>query len=151
MASLHKDPRGRSPYFYAAFSLSKGKRVYRSTKQTDRKKAWKVALKWEEAKELADRGELTEAASRKVLDEIRAIVGDSKLPTITVRGVFRELVGWKEALPKSQHRATVRKTGYSISGEPRSQDREIAGSPHAAGYSKFQGRSDQDRHFGCNG
>ena len=53
MASLHKDPRGKSPYFYAAFTLPDGRRTFRSTKLTDRKKALEVCLEWERA---ADQG-----------------------------------------------------------------------------------------------
>ncbi|MEY2607992.1 MAG: hypothetical protein QOH31_5846, partial [Verrucomicrobiota bacterium] len=47
MASLHRDPKGRSPFFYAAFALPNGKRAFRSTKQTVYKKALRVALEWE--------------------------------------------------------------------------------------------------------
>ena len=103
MASLHKDPRGRSPYYYAAFGLSNGKHVFRSTKQTDRKKAWQVALGWEKAKELADRGELTESASRKVLDLIRESVGDNALRTVTVREFF---TNWLDGKKLSQKEST---------------------------------------------
>jgi integrase len=103
VASLHKDPRGRSPYYYAAFGLSNGKRVFRSTKQTDRKKAWQVALGWEKAKELADRGELTESASRKVLDLIRESVGDNALRTVTVREFF---TNWLDGKKLSQKEST---------------------------------------------
>src|SRR5438093_1082328 len=49
MASLHKDPRGKSPFFYCAFTLPDGRRTFRSTKLTDRKKAWEVCLQWEKA------------------------------------------------------------------------------------------------------
>jgi integrase len=79
MASLHRDPKGRSPYFYAAFGLPNGKRAFRSTKQTNHKQALRVALEWEKAAELAGRGELTEAASRRVLDLIRESVDDTPL------------------------------------------------------------------------
>jgi integrase len=79
MASLHRDPKGRSPYYYAAFGLPNGKRAFRSTKQTNHKQALRVALEWEKASELQRRGELTDAASRRVLDLIRESVGDAPL------------------------------------------------------------------------
>src|SRR6476469_4388791 len=103
MASLHRDPHGRSPYFYAAFGLPNGKRVFRSTKQTSYKQALRVALEWEKASELAGRGELTEAASRKVLDLIRASVGDSALQTRTIREFF---LNWLEGKKLSQKQLT---------------------------------------------
>jgi integrase len=79
MASLHRDPKGRSPYYYAAFGLPNGKRAFRSTKQTNHKLALRVALEWEKASELERRGELTDAASRRVLDLIRESVDDTPL------------------------------------------------------------------------
>src|SRR5258708_13311509 len=87
MASLHKDPRGRSPYWYAACS-SNGQRLFRSTKLKNRTQAERVAIEWEKAAELAERGELTEAASRKVLDAIRATVGARSLRPMTTAQFF---------------------------------------------------------------
>jgi len=103
MASLHRDPKGRSPFFYAAFALPNGKRAFRSTKQTVYKKALRVALEWEKASELAGKGELTESASRKVLDLIREAAGDSALRTMTVREFFKN---WLEGKKLSQKEST---------------------------------------------
>ncbi len=100
MASLHRDPKGRSPYFYAAFALPNGKRAFRSTKQTVFKKAMRVALEWEKASELASQGELTEAASRKVLDLIRGSVGDSALAIPTARQFFTNWLAGKKLSQK---------------------------------------------------
>jgi len=72
-------------------ALPNGKRAFRSTKQTVYKKALRVALEWEKASELAGKGELTESASRKVLDLIREAAGDSALRTMTVREFFQKL------------------------------------------------------------
>src|SRR5258708_36226419 len=103
MASVHKDPRGRSPFFYAAFALPNGQRVFRSTKQKIHKKALRVALEWEKASELASKGELTESASRKVLDLIREAAGDSALRTMTVREFFKN---WLEGKKLSKKEST---------------------------------------------
>jgi integrase len=100
VASVHKDPRGRSSYFYAAYTLPNGKRGFKSTKEKNGKKAQRIADQWERASELARRGELTEAASREVLDQIRAIVGDSALPTVTVRGFFTNWLAGKKLSQK---------------------------------------------------
>ncbi len=111
MASLHRDPKGRSPFFYAAFGLPNGKRAFRSTKQTVYKKALRVALEWEKASELAGKGELTESASRKVLDLIRESVGDSALRTMTVREFF---TNWLEGKKLSQKESTGERYGKPI-------------------------------------
>lgn len=101
MASLHRDPQGRSPYFYAAFGLPNGSRVFRSTKQTNYKQALRIALEWEKAAELAGRGELTEAASRKVLDLIREASGERAIPTKTVRAFFENWLAGKKLSKKA--------------------------------------------------
>ncbi len=53
MASIHKDPRGKSPFFYCAFYLPNGKRAFRSTKSTDRNAALAFCIAMENA-ELAN-------------------------------------------------------------------------------------------------
>ena len=62
----------------------------RSTKQKDRKKAVQVAEKWEAAAQKARRGELTQAASVKILrDMMEVTTGDElRAPSIaeTVNG-----------------------------------------------------------------
>ena len=47
MASIHKDPRGKSPFWYCAFYGADGRRMFRSTKATDRKMALKICFAWE--------------------------------------------------------------------------------------------------------
>ena len=70
MGSLHKDPRGKSPYWYCAFTLPNGKRCFRSTKQTSRRKALEICLSWERLTKDAQAGELTESQVRKVAADI---------------------------------------------------------------------------------
>lgn len=79
MASLHKDPRGKSPYFYAAFTLPDGRRAFRSTKERDRKKAAEVARQWEKAAGLGRGGHLNEAQARKVLNDILESTGQAPM------------------------------------------------------------------------
>jgi integrase len=105
MASLHRDPHGRSPYYYAAFGLPNGKRAFRSTKQTNHKQALRVALEWEKAAELAARGELTEAASRKVLDLIRESVEDA--PLQKPQTVREYIENWMAGKTLSQKESTA--------------------------------------------
>src|SRR6516225_1671723 len=88
MASLHKDPHGRSPYFYCAFRLPNGKRRFKSTKQTNRKEAWQVCMQWEKASEAAGKGSLTEVQARRVLNEILESTGESPIRTTSVREFF---------------------------------------------------------------
>ena len=100
MASIHKDPRGKSPYWYCAFVLADGRRAFRSTKQTDRKKAWDVARALEKANEKARAGELTEVAVRKLLSDILESVGQKPLTPETPRSFFTSWLAGKEISTK---------------------------------------------------
>lgn len=96
MASIHKDPRGKSPFWFCAFALPDGRRAFRSTKQTDRKKAWEFCLKLEKAAASARSGELTERTARKILDDILESVGATKLKSESVRAFCSNWLKGKE-------------------------------------------------------
>jgi integrase len=95
MASIHKDPRGKSPYWYCAFVLANGRRAFRSTKQTDRKKAWDVARALEKATQKARAGELTEIAVRRLLDDVLESADQRPLSTETPRSLFTSWLAGK--------------------------------------------------------
>ena len=84
MASLHKDARGRSPFWYCAFYGADGRRTLRSTKETDRKAALKTCLAWESAAAKARQKELTAAQARKVIAEMVAVSSGENLEFFTV-------------------------------------------------------------------
>jgi integrase len=73
MASIHRDSQGRSPYWYCAYYGADGRRMLKSTKQTDRKAAQKICFLWETASRAARAHELTAAQGRKVIAEMVAI------------------------------------------------------------------------------
>jgi integrase len=68
MPSLWK--RERSPYWFCCYTKADGQRSKKSTKQTDRKKAWEVCLSIERAEQLAKNGTLTEQTAKKIIGEI---------------------------------------------------------------------------------
>ena len=70
MASLHKDPRGKSPFWLCAFTHVGGDRAFKSTKKTKRKEADEIRRGWQRAVDLAKRGELTEARIHRLAAEI---------------------------------------------------------------------------------
>src|SRR4030095_2109841 len=79
MASIHKDPRGKSPFFYCAFTLPNGKRCFKSTKLKDRNAAMEFCLRMEGAARKAAARNLSEKQARKILKEIRELSGDSPI------------------------------------------------------------------------
>ncbi len=88
MASIHKDPRGKSPYWYASFTLPNGRRTLRSTKATDSRKAQQVADKWAYASKLGRRGRLTESVFRKGMADIYEMANGESLPSSTAEKYF---------------------------------------------------------------
>jgi integrase len=68
MPSLWK--RERSPYWVCCYTGANGQRLKKSTKQTERKKAWDVCLAIERAEGHAKNGTLTEQAAKKIIGEI---------------------------------------------------------------------------------
>ncbi len=80
MASIHKDPRGKSPFFYCAFTLPNGKRCFKSTKLKDRNAALEFCLRMEGAARKAAARNFSEEQARKILNEIRQLTGEGALP-----------------------------------------------------------------------
>jgi integrase len=92
MASIHQH--ARSPYWFCTFTLPDGRRAFRSTKQRERKKAFDVCRAWEKAGQKAREGELTELATRKVLDDLLESVGSRTGASESVRTFSRS---WLES------------------------------------------------------
>jgi integrase len=100
MASLHKDPRGKSPFWYCAFTLPDGRRTFRSTKERDRKKALGICCEWERSSGQARDGAFTEAQARKVLNTILENTGQAPMQTETIHEYFTNWLNGKELANK---------------------------------------------------
>ncbi len=79
MASIWKHP--ESKYWYANFTLASGGRTNRSTRETDARKARKIA----EAYEAAARQKMTESQIRRVMADLYENVTGTPLASATVR------------------------------------------------------------------
>src|ERR1043166_4859112 len=89
MASLVKDTKGRSPFWYCAFTDATGRRLKKSTGQTSKSKAQKICVQWQRAADMARQRTLTEERAREVISEILASVNDGEgLRSFTVRQWF---------------------------------------------------------------
>ncbi len=97
MASIHKDPRGKSPFWYCAFSLPDGRRTFRSTKLKDRNAALAFCLSLENASKKAAARNLPEEQARKILDEIRTLTGENPLRFRSVEAYSGEWLTSKQA------------------------------------------------------
>src|SRR5947207_1123974 len=104
MASVVKDPRGRSPYWIACYTDSTGRRLKKSTKLTNKKDALEVALALEHGEEQARKGAFTEARLRDLLEQTLERVIGVPVQHHTVRTWFDE---WCEEKAKSRTPATA--------------------------------------------
>ena len=69
MGTLVKDARGRSKFWYYCYRDASGRRLKKSTKETDRRKARIIGEGFEDAEDLAKRGNASEEQIRKVISE----------------------------------------------------------------------------------
>lgn len=97
MASLHKDPRGKSPYWYAAFYGADGSRCFKSTKTSDRRQATRICTEWESAALRARKKTLTTAQVRSVFNEILEQSGDEPLESLTIGEWMAEWLATKKS------------------------------------------------------
>ena len=97
MASIHKDPRGKSPFWYCAYRLPNGKRTFRSTKLTDRKAAEAFCHKLEYASHESKSARLTEARARELISEIVEHATGEPLRNYTAEEWLREWLQGKKA------------------------------------------------------
>jgi integrase len=85
MGTLVKDARGRSKFWYYCYRDASGRRLKKSTKETDRRKARIIGEGFEDAEDLAKRGNATEEQIRKVISETLARVTGKRVydPTVS--------------------------------------------------------------------
>jgi integrase len=85
MSTILKDTRNRSPFWYASFTNSEGRRLKKSTKTTDKELAKKMAMEWESIGKAGREERLIEAQCRKVVSEIYEQATKKPLHWRTVR------------------------------------------------------------------
>jgi len=93
MSTILKDSRGRSPYWYAAFTDASGRRLKRSTKTTDPELAKQTAAEWEALGKAGRAGRLFETQCRKVIADLYEKATGGSLAFHTARSW---LTGWIE-------------------------------------------------------
>lgn len=108
MASLHRDPRGKSPYWYCAYTDARGIRRFKSTKETAHKPAEAVCNGFQRAANLARRGTLTQVQALKVVGEIYESVNQEPLNSADTATSLRE---WKDSKKATAAPSTARRYG----------------------------------------
>jgi integrase len=90
MASIRQ--REDTKFWFACVTLPNGRRIQRSTKETDRKKAQKIAEQWE----AATRGRVTARQTQKVIADLYRDITGQRLVFPTVREYFDSWVARKK-------------------------------------------------------
>jgi integrase len=90
MASIRK--KERSKFWFACVTLPNGRRVQRSTKEVDGKKAQKIAEQWE----AATRGRVTARQTQRVITDLYRDITGQRLVFPTVREYFDAWVARKK-------------------------------------------------------
>jgi integrase len=103
MASVVKDAKGRSPFWYACYTDANGRRLKKSTELTAKSKALEMARGLEKAAREAKLGSLTEARTRALLGEILQGVSGQPLRVFSVRE-------WLDQFVKQKRKAKAEKT-----------------------------------------
>ena len=111
MPSLHKDSRGRSPFWVAAYRGPDGRRVKKSTKTKDRAKALRLAIEWEELANKGRDGGLMAAQVRKVVAELVEQATGEPLHFQTVADYFTH---WKKQWDAGKARNTAIKYTQTV-------------------------------------
>jgi integrase len=94
MSSLWK--REHSPYWFCCYTAADGRRLKKSTKQRDRKRALEICLALERAEDMARKGTLTETRTRELIGEVLERTTGCVLPFHTAEGWLRHWLGGKE-------------------------------------------------------
>ena len=104
MASVVRlKPANRSPYWFACYTDSTGRRLKKSTGLTSKSKALEVAHRLQKASDEARRGVLTEARTRELLSEVLQSVNGEGLRVFT-------LEQWLEHFVKQKRKSRSDKT-----------------------------------------
>ena len=107
MASLRRFPDSR--YWYAVFIGPNGKQRQCSTKEVDRRRAQKIADRYEAAAHMARIGGLAARQARKLIGEIYEISNREPLPSDTIEDYFNR---WSQGLKITHgHKTAVRYSG----------------------------------------
>jgi hypothetical protein len=97
-----KDARKRSPFWYACYTDATGRRLKKSTGQTNKAKAVEVCRTLEPAELVARERALSEIKTRDVLNEVLQRVTGKELPMFTVRQWFGHFVRQKKKSPSGK-------------------------------------------------
>jgi integrase len=100
-----------TPYWFACYAGSDGRRVQRSTKETDKRIAQRIADQFEQAARRGRAGLLTEQQARRVIGEIYELVNHEELQTDSIADFFTR---WLERVKVESSPKTFQRYGSIV-------------------------------------
>lgn len=85
MASINKDPRGRSPFWYVSYTKADGARVRVSSKTSERRVAEKMALALQRAEDEKRKGTITTDRIKELLNDTLRSAGLEQITSIRLK------------------------------------------------------------------
>jgi integrase len=110
MPCLVKDKTGRSPFWYCSYTAPDGRRLKKSTKQTDKAKAWEVCLTEIAVESAIHSGSATEKQLRKMINNALERIGERELSDPSVK---EQLDTWIENKRGSVSESTLLAYGHA--------------------------------------
>jgi integrase len=101
MASIHKDPRGKSKYWYCCYTTAEGTRRMVSTKEEDEGKAKIICTGWQEAEGLVRGGQATEQRIQEMYNETLKRVGLREIKSPTIKAWTTDWLASKRKISKA--------------------------------------------------
>jgi integrase len=89
VASLHKDPRKKSPFWYCAYRLADGRRAFRSTGKTKKDEAWIICQSYVEMEGKVAEGEASADQLMKVVNATLKRLGHDPIERPSARKWFK--------------------------------------------------------------
>jgi integrase len=104
MPCLIRDSRNRSPFWYVSYTAPDGRRVKKSTGQTDKAKAWEFYNTVISAENVIASGSASERQLRKIINDALLRFGERKLSDPTIK---QQLDSWIESKRGSVTKSTL--------------------------------------------
>lgn len=100
MSSVHKDPRGKSKYWYCCYTTAEGKRRMVSTQEEDEQKAKIICTGWQEAENLVRDGHASETRILEMYNETLKRAGLRQIKSPSFKSWAADWLAGKRKLSK---------------------------------------------------
>ena len=98
MASIHCDPRSPHGVWYCRLTTVDGRRIWRSTKNRNKRQAKIICDGWQQAETEASNGELTRRRAQQIVNETLRRVGSDAIERVSTRAWLEDWLQSKQRI-----------------------------------------------------